>query len=126
MKAALHDFLRFCIVLVGTVFFMNADVLNRYSNTCVLTKKGETNSRSSFLSEAESFQEQHALLPAPETEHRIQEESRSAERPTISARESNRGFYSSLLPGKITPDKNNFLLTACTVPIYLLVRSLRI
>lgn len=126
MKATFLDFLRICLVLAGVVFFMNADALNSYSNTCAPAKEGETSETASFLAEAEGIQKQHALLPAIETEHRIQEENRATDRPDKTNGESNQGFCVCTLLDKDTPAKKGFLLLFLSVPIFLFVRSLRL
>lgn len=126
MKASILDFLSFCVILVGAVFFMNADVLNRYSNSCVPAKEGTAYRSASFIEEAQRFQEQHALLPGIETGHKIQEESRSTDRPDKTTGESIKRFHACTLLGKDTPAKNSFPLSACSLPIYLFVCSLRL
>lgn len=126
MKAALLDIIRFSIILLGVILFMEADALNTYPESFMLQQQGSRNGDSSFLREAEAGPRQFALLRNPDTEHKVQEEMRSFERLSGNVSDG-KGFHTvSRIFVKEKLEKNSASLFCNEVPIYLKVCSFRL
>lgn len=126
MRAAILNIFSFLTILLGTMFFLEADVLNRYPDTPIVQQPDKLGRGNSFFQEGLTSQTQNALLHSNELEEFLHEQGRSSFKVGGLACGAN---WFSLIVVSLYNEKLNsdyFYSFTSNVPIYLKVLSIRL